>query len=104
VQTAYQRRNDLIGNLVNTVKELLILKKHWLLLLKPVQSHVYNYWSFKYYTWTISPFNKAQAAFLPLYRLLVSAERYPELKANQNFSYKMNCKHWKSNFNGQNPF
>jgi LemA protein len=26
VQTSYQRRNDLIGNLVNTVKELLILK------------------------------------------------------------------------------
>jgi hypothetical protein len=29
VQTSYQRRNDLIGNLVNTVKELLILKKYF---------------------------------------------------------------------------
>jgi LemA protein len=30
VQTAYQRRNDLIGNLVNTVKAQLNLKKNTL--------------------------------------------------------------------------
>jgi LemA protein len=88
VQTAYQRRNDLIGNLVNTVKGAADFEKSTLTAVIEARA--------KATAVTVDPsnitpeqlqaFNNAQSGVSStLSRLLVNVERYPELKANQNF-------------------
>lgn len=88
VQTSYQRRNDLIGNLVNTVKSAADFEKSTLEGVIQARSQA---------TKTVidpsnitaeqlAEFNKAQSGVSSaLSRLLVNVERYPDLKANQNF-------------------
>lgn len=88
VQSAYQRRADLIPNLVNTVKGAADFEKSTLtaviearakatsIQLKPDQLTPEN----------IQKFQAAQEQLSgTLSRLLVSVEQYPQLKANQNF-------------------
>jgi len=88
VQTAYQRRNDLIGNLVNTVKGAAEFEKSTLTAVIEARSKAT---SVKIDPANITPeqlaeFNKAQSGVSSsLSRLLVTVEAYPELKANQNF-------------------
>ncbi|TDE02092.1 LemA family protein [Flavobacterium sandaracinum] len=88
VQTAYQRRNDLIGNLVNTVKGAADFEKGTLTAVIEARSKAT---SVKIDPANITPeqlaeFNKAQSGVSSsLSRLLVTVEAYPELKANQNF-------------------
>ncbi|GEM56178.1 LemA family protein [Flavobacterium branchiophilum] len=88
VQTAYQRRNDLIGNLVNTVKGAAEFEKGTLTAVIEARS--------KATAVTIDPknitpeqleeFNQAQSGVSSsLSRLLVSVESYPTLRANENF-------------------
>jgi LemA protein len=88
VQTAYQRRNDLIGNLVNTVKGAADFEKSTLTAVIEARSKAT---SVIIDPANITPeqlaeFNKAQSGVSSsLSRLLVTVEAYPELKANQNF-------------------
>jgi LemA protein len=88
VQTSYQRRNDLIGNLVKTVKGAADFEKSTL---EAVISARSKATSINIDPTNITPeqleqFNQAQSGVSSaLSRLLVTVERYPELKANQNF-------------------
>jgi len=88
VQTAYQRRNDLIGNLVNTVKGAADFEKSTLTAVVEARA--------KATAVTVDPtnitpeqlaaFNQAQSGVSSsLSRLLVTVEKYPDLKANSNF-------------------
>lgn len=88
VQSSYQRRNDLIGNLVETVKGAAEHERGTLT--EVIEARA------KATQTTIDPsnvtpeqmaeFQKAQSGLSgALSRLLVSVERYPDLKANQNF-------------------
>lgn len=88
VNTSYQRRNDLIGNLVKTVKGAADFEKSTLEAVINARSKATSV--------TIDPtnitpeqlaqFNQAQSGVSSaLSRLLVTVERYPDLKANQNF-------------------
>src|SRR6188768_4105395 len=88
VQTSYQRRNDLIGNLVNTVKGAADFEKSTLTAVIEARA--------KATAITVDPsnitpeqlaqYNQAQSGVSSsLSRLLVSVEQYPTLKANENF-------------------
>lgn len=88
VQTSYQRRNDLIGNLVSTVQGAADFEKSTLEAVIKARSQATKT--------TIDPsnitpeqlkqFNEVQGGLSSaLSRLLVTVERYPELKSNQNF-------------------
>ena len=88
VQTSYQRRNDLIGNLVNTVKGAADFEKGTLTAVVEARA--------KATSMTIDPskitpeqlaeFNKVQGGVSSsLSKLLVTVEAYPTLRANENF-------------------
>jgi LemA protein len=88
VQTAYQRRSDLIPNLVETVKGY---AKHEQSTLTAVIEARAKATSVTVDPTNITPeqmaaFSQAQSGVSSaLSRLLVSVEQYPDLKANQNF-------------------
>ena len=88
VESAYQRRSDLIPNLVNTVKGYADFEKETLEAVIQARANATKT--------TIDPSNitpEQMAAFQEsqnslsgaLSRLMVVVERYPDLKANQNF-------------------
>ena len=88
VESAYQRRNDLIGNLVKTVQGAADFERGTLTDVIEARA--------KASSTTINPenltaenlaaFQEAQGGVSSaLSRLLVTVERYPDLKANQNF-------------------
>ena len=88
VETAYQRRNDLIGNLVNTVKGAADFEKSTLTAVIEARAKAT---SVSIDPSNITPeqfaqFQQAQSGLSSsLSRLLVSVEKYPELKATENF-------------------
>jgi LemA protein len=88
VENAYQRRSDLIPNLVNTVKGYADFEQETLTQVIEARAKATGI--------TINPGNMDAAAIQEfqaaqdglssaLSRLMVVVERYPELKANQNF-------------------
>lgn len=88
VESAYQRRNDLIGNLVQTVQGAADFERETLTDVIEARSRAT---STNINAENLSPenmaaFQEAQSGLTSaLSRLLVTVERYPELKANQNF-------------------
>ncbi|CAM3404204.1 LemA family protein [Flavobacterium longum] len=88
VETSYQRRNDLIGNLVNTVKGAADFEKSTLTAVIEARAKAT---SIQVDPTNITPeqlaaFSQAQSGVSSaLSRLLVTVEQYPDLKANQNF-------------------
>ena len=88
VENAYQRRADLIPNLVNTVKGYADFEKETLTQVIEARSKAtsVNIEPGNITPEAISQFQNAQAGLSSaLSRLMVVVERYPELKANQNF-------------------
>ncbi len=90
VQNVYQRRADLIPNLVNTVKGAADFEKSTLTDVIEARSKVAQVKvdpnSAPDDPAQLQKFQQAQAAVgSALSRLLVVVERYPDLKANQNF-------------------
>ncbi len=88
VESAYQRRNDLIGNLVKTVQGAADFEKGTLTAVIDARAKAT---SVSIDPTNITPeqlaqFNKVQGGLSgALKSLLVTVERYPDLKANQNF-------------------
>ena len=88
VQTSYQRRSDLIGNLVNTVQGAADFEKATLTSVIEARAKAT---SISIDPANITPeqlanFNQVQGGLSgALKSLLVTVERYPDLKANQNF-------------------
>src|SRR6188768_3273917 len=88
VQTEYQKRYDLVDNLVNTVKGAADFEKSTLTAVVEARSKAS---SIQLNTDQLTPdnikkFDQAQSELSgSLGRLLVSVERYPELKATENF-------------------
>lgn len=88
VQSAYQRRADLIPNLVNTVKGYAEFEKSTLtdVISARAKATSVNIDASKLNAESMKQFQAAQDGLSSsLSRLLVSVEKYPELKANQNF-------------------
>lgn len=88
VETAYQRRADLIPNLVNTVKGYADFEQETLTQVIEARSKAtsINVDANDINPEQLQKFQAAQGQLSgALSRLLVTIERYPELKANQNF-------------------
>jgi LemA protein len=88
VQSDYQRRADLIPNLVNTVKGAANFEQETLTRVIEARSKATqtNISPENLTPENIQRFQQAQGELSSaLSRLLVTVERYPELKANQNF-------------------
>ena len=88
VQNAYQRRADLVPNLVNTVKGAANFEKETLTQVIEARAKAtsVNISPDNLTPENIQRFQQAQGELSgALSRLLVSVERYPELQANQNF-------------------
>lgn len=88
VETSYQRRNDLIGNLVNTVKGAADFEKSTLTAVIDARSKATSMQidPTKVTPEQLEQFNQAQGGVSSaLSRLLVTVEQYPQLKANENF-------------------
>ena len=88
VESSYQRRNDLIGNLVKTVHGAADLERGTLTDVIEARSKAtaVNVDASNLNADQIAQFQQAQQGVTSaLSRLLVTVERYPDLKANQNF-------------------
>lgn len=88
VESSYQRRNDLIGNLVKTVQGAADFERGTLtdVIEARAKASSVNIDPTNITPEQLSAFNNAQSGLTnALSRLLVVVERYPELKANQNF-------------------
>lgn len=88
VENVYQRRADLIPNLVNTVKGAANFEKETLeaVINARAKATSVNIDANNLTEDSFKQFEQAQSGVSSaLSRLLVSVERYPELKANQNF-------------------
>ncbi|WP_299047148.1 LemA family protein [uncultured Polaribacter sp.] len=88
VESAYQRRNDLIGNLVKTVQGAADFEKSTLtdVINARAKATSVNINAGDLTPDKMAQFQQAQSGLTgALSKLLVSVERYPDLKANQNF-------------------
>ena len=88
VESSYQRRNDLIGNLVKTVQGAADFEKSTLtdVIEARAKATSTNIDVSNLTAENMAQFQQAQSGLSgALSKLLVSVERYPELKANQNF-------------------
>ena len=88
VQAQYQRRYDLVDNLVNTVKGAANFEQSTLTQVVQARAKAssINLTTDQLTPENIQKFDQAQSELSgSLSRLLVSVERYPELKATQNF-------------------
>jgi len=88
VESSYQRRNDLIGNLVKTVQGAADFERATLteVIEARAKATSVNVDAGNLTPEKIEAFGQAQGGLSSaLSRLLVSVERYPDLKANQNF-------------------
>src|SRR5690606_32997097 len=93
VESAYQRRADLIPNIVNTAKGYAEFEQETLIRVTEARSQAT---SINIDTSNVTPeqlaqFQQAQAGLTSaLSRLLAVFERYPDLKANENFKELIN--------------
>jgi LemA protein len=88
VESSYQRRSDLIPNLVNTVKGYADFEKTTLTQVIEARAKAtsVNISADNLNENTFKQFQQAQSGLSSaLSRLMVVVERYPDLKANQNF-------------------
>jgi LemA protein len=88
VESSYQRRNDLIGNLVKTVQGAADFERKTLREVIEARAKATSTTidASNLTAENIAQFQQAQSGLSgALSKLLVSVERYPELKANQNF-------------------
>ncbi len=88
VESAYQRRNDLIGNLVKTVQGAADFEKSTLteVISARAKATSVNIDASSLTVANMAQFQQAQTGLTgALSKLLVAVERYPDLKANQNF-------------------
>ena len=88
VESSYQRRNDLIGNLVQTVQGAADFERGTLTDVIEARSRATSTTidANNLNAAQLAEFQQAQTGLSSaLSRLLVTVERYPELKANQNF-------------------
>ncbi|MEW6586146.1 MAG: LemA family protein [Nitrospirota bacterium] len=89
VEAAYQRRSDLVPNLVEVVKAYAKHERETLMAVTEARAKVGSVQASKNVLddpKTFAQFQAAQAQMSSaLARLLVVVERYPDLKANQNF-------------------
>lgn len=88
VETQYQRRNDLIGNLVNTVKGAADFERGTLteVIEARAKATSINVSADNLTPENLQKFQQAQTQMSgALSRLLVTVERYPELRATENF-------------------
>ncbi len=88
VESAYQRRNDLIGNLVKTVQGAADFERGTLtdVIEARAKATATNIDASNLTADNMAAFQQAQSGLTgALSKLMVVVERYPELKANQNF-------------------